>query len=509
MSPDVAPCVPHFRKVSSSVRLPDMPPAAADALRSASGAITDALTPTVRLGVTGFARAGKTVFITALVRALVSGGRLPFFRAQAEGRIEAAYLEPQPDDAVPRFDYEGHIASLERAPPQWPDSTRSISQLRVTITFTPRSWLWRAIGVSRLHVDIVDYPGEWLIDLAMMDMDFATWSKGALALASASARAPAAKPFLDYLAGLTAEAPLDEQVALKGAELFTAYLAQARRDEAQLSTLSPGRFLLPGDLAGSPLLTFFPLRGAPENAKRGSLAALLARRYESYKAHVVRPFFRDHFARIDRQIVLVDALGALDQGPTGALELQLALETVLKAFKPGAQSWLAALTGKRVDRLLIAATKADHLHHTSHDRLEAVLRLVAMRAIARASTAGARVDVLAMAALRSTREGVVREGGETLPVIIGVPLPGETLGKRRFDGLEEAAIFPGDLPIDPEIALARGRSDPGEDIEASAMRFVRFRPARLTAPSGGGEPAVAPHIRLDRAIEFLIGDKLT
>ena len=42
---------------------------------------------------------------------------------------------------------------------------------------------------------------------------------------------------------------------------------------------------------------------------------MMARRYEAYKAHVVRPFFRDHFARLDRQIVLVDALSALNSGP--------------------------------------------------------------------------------------------------------------------------------------------------------------------------------------------------
>ena len=37
--------------------------------------------PSVRLGVTGLARAGETVFITALVHNLLHGGRLPVFRA--------------------------------------------------------------------------------------------------------------------------------------------------------------------------------------------------------------------------------------------------------------------------------------------------------------------------------------------------------------------------------------------------------------------------------------------
>ena len=38
----------------------------------------------------------------------------------------------------------------------------------------------------------------------------------------------------------------------------------------------------------------------------------------------------------------------------------------------------------RIDRILFAATKADHLHHVSHDRLEAILRLMVERAARRA-----------------------------------------------------------------------------------------------------------------------------
>ena len=39
--------------------------------------------PTVRLGVTGLSRAGKTVFITALIHGLTRGGRFPIFEPYA------------------------------------------------------------------------------------------------------------------------------------------------------------------------------------------------------------------------------------------------------------------------------------------------------------------------------------------------------------------------------------------------------------------------------------------
>ena len=488
------------------MRLSDLTGATADALKSASAVLLDLITPTVRLGVTGLARSGKTVFITALVRNLVAGGRLPFFAAMAEGRITRAYLEPQPDDSIPRFAYEEHLADLAKDPPRWPESTRRISQLRVTIEYTPAAALRRALGPGRLHVDIVDYPGEWLIDLPLLEQSFADWSRRAVDEARAPQRATAAKPWLAFLAALDADAPADEQVALAGTALFTRYLLDARAPDPELSAPGPGRFLLPGDLAGSPLLTFFPLPPSGGSAyPRGSLGAMLARRFESYKTHVVQPFFRDHFARLDRQIVLIDALSAVNGGAAALADLQRSMEAILKCFRPGASTWLSGVLPRRIDRLLFAATKADHLHHTSHDRLEAILRLIADRAIARAAFAGAEVKAMALAALRSTREAEARQGRQRLPCIVGVPLPGERLGARLFDGRTEAAVFPGDLPEDP--ASLTTQAVPAAGVDAS-VQFLRFRPPRVTLETPSGDEPALPHIRLDRAIQFLLGDRL-
>ena len=68
--------------------------------------------PVVRLGVTGLSRAGKTVFITSLVANLLDRGRMAGLRAAADGSLKAAWLHPQPDDTVPRFDYERHLAAM-------------------------------------------------------------------------------------------------------------------------------------------------------------------------------------------------------------------------------------------------------------------------------------------------------------------------------------------------------------------------------------------------------------
>ena len=319
----------------------------------------------------------------------------------------------------------------------------------------------------------------------------------------------AAKDWLAFLATLDPDAPADEQAALTGAGLFTRYLQAARAPDPELTAPGPGRFLLPGDLAGSPLLTFFPLPPGPAATyPRGSLGAMLARRFESYKTHVAKPFFRDHFARLDRQIVLVDALTTINAGPAAIVDLQRTMEAVLGCFRPGANTWLSSIMPRRIDRLLFAATKADHLHHTSHDRLEAILRVIVDKAIARASFAGAEVKVMALAALRSTREAEAQLGRQRLPCIVGVPLAGERLGGKTYDGRAEAAIFPGDLPEDPQSLLAAPAVGPARPAIDAGVHFLRFRPPRIRLESPSGEEPALPHIRLDRAIEFLLGDRL-
>ena len=473
----------------------------ADALRHLGAFASDLVRPTVRLGVTGLAHSGKTVFITALVHNLVAGGRLPFFRAAASGRIAKAYLEPQPDDDVPRFEIEKHLDALTAHPPAWPESTRRISELRVTLEYAPLS-LWRHVtGLRRLHLDIVDYPGEWLSDLPLLALDFAQWSRQALTLSREPVRSEAARDWLAFHSALDPDGPADEATAMKGAGLFRAYLSAARGLPGAAARLSPGRFLMPGDLEGSPALTFFPLdEPAQTGAPAASLRAMLVRRYEAYRTRVVLPFFRDHFSRLDRQIVLVDALAALDGGGGAMSDLGEGLEAVLRAFKPGANTWLTSMFARRIGRILFAATKADHVHQSSHDRLEAILARLTQGAIERARFSGAEVRVQAVAAIRATKEARRQHDGEMLPCITGVPMAGAEIAGRRFDGREATAVFPGDLPADPSVALAGGSHGAG-------FSLVPFRPP--AAESGpGGIRAPLPHIRLDRVLDFLIGDRL-
>ena len=120
------------------------------ALKDSQKLASDLVEPTVRLGVTGLARSGKTVFITALVHNLMAQARMPFFEAVAHGRVLRAYLVPQPDEQGPRFDYERHMADLTATPPSWPESTRRISQLRIAIEYESQKFWKRQLGSDQV-----------------------------------------------------------------------------------------------------------------------------------------------------------------------------------------------------------------------------------------------------------------------------------------------------------------------------------------------------------------------
>src|SRR5246127_4798557 len=234
----------HFSDIVEEARL------TARALRDYGDAFFN---PTVRLAVTGLPRAGKTVFITALIHGLPRGGRFPVFEPFATGRIARARLEPQPDDAVPRFDYENHVRTLieER---RWPSSTVDISELRLVIDYQ------RHNGADRtLTLDIIDYPGEWLLDLPLLDKSYEQWASESLTLSREAPRAHPAAAWHAQLATLNAAGKEDEQATLASARLFTDYLRACRDERSAMSLLPPGRFLMPGNLQGSPALTFAPL----------------------------------------------------------------------------------------------------------------------------------------------------------------------------------------------------------------------------------------------------------
>ena len=320
-----------------------------------------------------------------------------------------------------------------------------------------------------------------------MDLSYEQWA--AAALASAEKRREA-RAFYALLSGVDGSAPFDDVTASGLAVAYAGYLQQARW--AGFSNLTPSQFLLLGELAGSPVLTFAPLLIG--EAGKGSFQAEMKRRFEAYKSKIVKPFFRDHFAKLDRQIVLVDLLKSLADGPDAVADMERAMGAVLVAFRPGRRGFLKeVLRRKRIDSILFAALKADHLHHLQHPALTAMFEALTHSARDKARFRGALTAAMSIAALRSTVEMELSSDGRALPGMKSL---------AQFGG-KTVGFHPGEFPNSSASVLSQARSG-SLAWDSGLFADQNFAPSQLSLAPGVGPP----HIRLDKSVEFLIGDLL-
>ena len=449
-----------------------------DGLGRDLGQLADrALDRHLRLAVTGLRRSGKTVLITAIVHHLMSGRALPFLEAVHAGRYLGA--RPQPLQTGTAFPYQRFLQDLTASRPRWPVATDRLSRVELLLRTSTTNALLRPLQpVQELTLEIIDYPGEWLLDLPMLHQSFAEFSGIALDLARQGERAALARDWSALAHGLDQQGPADPVTLDPLVASYKAYLHEAQQRH-HLSFLQPGRFLNPGDALGAETLQWSPL---PE-ATGGPARELMIRRFERYKAELVQGFYEEHFRSFDRQIVLVDLLSVLNHGPECFEDAKLALAAIMESFRYGRSGILARLLAPRIDRLLFAASKADHVAPSQHAALKQLLELMIAPSARAARFEGLKPEVMALAALRCTDAVRTEHDGQVLTCVRG----------RLEHEDRETVLFPGELPADlPEP----------EDWRSGRFRFKDFAPRRL-------EPAKPnQHIRLDQALEYLIGDKL-
>ena len=112
------------------------------AVLSAGRLATDVLQirSTIRIGITGLARAGKTALLTSLAANLLalSAGRpaLPAVSDRLRGRRLRVSIAPAEASSIPRFEVASHIAALAADPPQWPTRTTTVSLLALDVDVT-------------------------------------------------------------------------------------------------------------------------------------------------------------------------------------------------------------------------------------------------------------------------------------------------------------------------------------------------------------------------------------
>jgi predicted YcjX-like family ATPase len=444
------------------------------------------MTKKITLGVTGFSRAGKTVFIGSLAQALLTSdswvvrrgqGPLAQFGAFERGQYRCAQIRDDVNSDLPQFPFRKVRDSLVGKYAKWPEATAGISRLAIDIEYTPNSRFFKS--PRRLQLQLVDYPGEWLIDLVMLSQTYAEWSDRMLSLAKKGSRGQWSTKYFNEVEELVDLDIFDEEVTSQLADTWTEYLQVAADNGLVLN--QPGRLLRPDALRGSSLLRLVPL---PDEFRSSVFGQGMQKRFEEYKKKAIKPFYRDHFSKMDRQIMLVDVLRSLQLGEEVFGEMVEALKETLLSFQYGKNDLLSWVKGAKTTHVLFAATKCDHVVRGDRANLAQMLRrmlaLVDDHNQLRASALKQEVIALASVCATEDRRTVkppVREILYGQPEDKGVP--------AQYD--------PGGLPLDMP-----------PNWDEVYFDFLKFLPLPDLAPESlyDGFPA----INIGKALDFLIGD---
>lgn len=467
-------------------RLGDLAGASLDAIGAALGEVPAYLNlnhESHRIAVTGLQRSGKTVFVTSFVHALLHAAEapvadFPFFPWR--GQVQDVVVQDIP--RIPPFPYQTRLDELLGEPPSWPAPTTGLTGLRVRIRYKPTGGLTRLLlATATVDLDLIDYPGEWLLDLPMLTQSYREWSIRMEELADGGSRADLSAAWREAARGLDPDAREDPLALQRIGDLYLDYIRRCR-SERHLYFLQPGRFL-GGDNAdpqSGPI--FFPL-GAMRLARAGTNAGVLAARYEAYR-RLVRRFYDQVFGRLRRQVVLVDLLTALQDGHEAFADLALATGSIAESFEELRNPILSALSLGGVDRLALVATKADHVTADQMNNMIGLLRDMIGEPFVQANAR--QSGLFAAASVRATTQSMLKWQGEALPFLLGVP---EGRGGGR--GGDPVQVRPGVIP---------GQIPTAEDWASLEFNIRRFAPPRLTA----AKERPLPHINLDKILQFLI-----
>lgn len=451
---------------------------------SLSSSLDRLLDRRICLGVTGFSGSGKTTMITSLIHQLryYPEAALTAFPPALQNRLLG--VEVTPLGNLPLFPYSEGIGALSAS--QWPEATRQASACLIEIKYRTRKSLMpgKNSGIGRLFLEIHDYPGEWLLDLPLLEMSYSDWCLQFHNQLTESG-VPGSQQLSESLSALDPLEPLPDFRMNALWQQLLDYLHASQQHGMTL--IQPGRLLhMKPDSPESqtPFLPLLPIPEMPEEQLReiseDSLFKLCERHYEYYVDHWVKPFYRDTFQKVDRQIVLIDVLQGLNRGEERLHDLCLALTRVLHSFEYGHNSLIRKLFRPKVDRVAFAASKIDQVLPDQHEQVRSLTAALIREAQRRATFNNIDVRCEAVAAVRSTT--CVEYQGRTL-------LKGNT---HDGPGLIRHPLIPEHYP----------NQDDWEQLGDWPLRQL-LPPSGLKVHNGGR----LPHIRLDSLLNDMLGDK--
>jgi predicted YcjX-like family ATPase len=430
----------------------------------------------IKIAVTGLNRTGKTLFITSLVNQIISGKNLKILKRDFKAEIVKT------TNKTPTFKYRDVVEKLRKEPPEWPESTNSVSKITLKLEVKSESSFFPN---KILFLEIIDYPGEWLFDVAMYGKTFEEWSNSI---------------FEDIKDSEKRTLSFDFQGAIRSYDLYN--FSNGADDETIVeaykkyqnnligkgySLIQPGRSFQKGNLTDKATFLFTPLL-KPEGVEphKESIYNRFKERYEQYLENSVEPLVLEHFSEFDRQIVLVDVLKSLQSGYHSFLDMTKAVKRFTEIYKYGRSGKISRFIGdRRIDKILFVATKSDSIPSSQIENFKSLLDSIVEEAQKDLRVSGMKTASFPIASVRSTKDIEHEYQGKKLDCIQG-----------RITGKSEESIeYMGEIP----------ESFPSKkEWSENKFSFPEFSP--ISFPDRDID--AVENINMDKVIEYIIGDKL-
>ena len=444
--------------------------------------IDRALDKHICIGITGFSGSGKSTFITSLIHHLrySNESQLYGFIPARDNKILDVQIQPLPGCEL--FDYEKGIEALGSRPPQWPQPTSTLSGCTIEISYKRQDSISNRLlgdtGVFR--IEIRDYPGEWLLDLPLLEQDYWSWCQDQIELSQQAVRSKLMGDLLQRLQTLNPFTVLTDIEINELFEQFTHYLQQCKQEG--LTLIQPGRFLLAD--TSQTVSPFFPLlnlrqynQKALDDANENTLYKIMQKHYQYYIDEIVLPFRDEFFNKIDRQVVLIDVLKALSGGKDNFDDMRVALSRIMDSYHYGINGFINKLTSPDIERIVFLASKPDRVLSNQHENLRSLVSDIVTQVCPQSVRNVIPIDTEVACSVRCTADHE--------QFLTGISLGGQL-------GQLEHPIIPEKIPTDEQW-----------------QQFNNWKPTELQAPfiSGLKQGARLPSIRMDTVLKDLIGDK--
>ena len=433
------------------------------------------------IGVTGFSGSGKSTFITSLIHQLrysneaKLGGFLP---ARDQKIVDVKLL---PITGLELFDYQGGINALASEPPQWPEPTSHLSGCIVKITYKHDSWINTVMGeITTLNIEIRDYPGEWLLDIPLLEQDYLSWSAGVTELLTQPERRTLMGPLFAQLQSLKPFDKLSEREIDALCQSYGEFLKRCK--EQGMTLIQPGHMLLTSsDDSFEPFIPLLDLhhydRATLMKADEDTVYRIMQQRYVNYVKDTVKPFYKDFFKSVDRQVILIDTLKALNGGKENFDDMMIAFTRIIDSYRVGLTGFISKLISPKVERIVFLSSKPDRILMNQHENLRQLTNSIINRVCTQSIRNSIRIETEIACAVRCTQDHdsylkVIRADGQ--------------------QGKLEHPTIPDHIPLDDEWAAFND------------WPLWKLQPPKVPDLKHG---ARLPSIRIDMVLKDLVGDK--